>query len=69
MAAREQPTHHWRRLVPLGLVLLLGLLAGCDLNLPIPGPAEPASPTPGPTPTLLRPAPPLTSIPGGQSSS
>lgn len=65
MAAREGSRHHWRRFTSLGLVLLLGLLAGCDLSLPTPGPAEPASPTPGPTPTPLLPAPTLTSIPGG----
>jgi LysM repeat protein len=65
MAAREQSRHHWRRFTSLGLVLVLGLLAGCDLSLPTLGLAEVPSPTPSPTPTPLRPAPTLTSVPGG----
>jgi LysM repeat protein len=65
MAARNQPTRIWRWFACLGLVLLLGTLAGCEVKLPTPRPAEPPLPTPTPTATPLPPPPPAATTPGG----
>jgi LysM repeat protein len=65
MASRNQPTHARRWLVCLGLVLLLGPLAGCELEVPTPRPGEPPLPTFTPTPTPLPPPPPVPTTPGG----
>ena len=65
MAARNQPTRFWRWLACLGLVLLLGTLAGCEVKLPTPRPAEPPPPTLTPTATPLPPPPPVATPPGG----
>jgi hypothetical protein len=65
MAARDRPTHLWRRLAYLGLVLLLVLLAGCELNWPTPRPTEPTPPVPSPTATPLSPPSPAATSPGG----
>jgi hypothetical protein len=65
MAARDRPICLWRRLTYLGLVLLLGLLAGCELIWPTPRPAEPTPPAPGPTATPLLPPSPAATSPGG----
>jgi general secretion pathway protein D len=65
MAARNQPTRFWRWLVCLGLALLLGPLAGCEMKLPTPRPAEPSLPTLTPTVTPLPPPPPAPTTPGG----
>ena len=65
MAARNQPTRFWHWLAGLGLVLLLGPLAGCEMKLPTPRPAEPPLPTPTPTATPLPPPPPAATTMGG----
>jgi hypothetical protein len=65
MAAGNQPTRFWRWLACLGLVLLLGPLAGCEMKLPTPRPAEPPLPTLTPTATPLPPPPPAATTPGG----
>lgn len=65
MAARNQPTRFWRWLVCLGLVLPLAPLAGCEMKLPTPRPAEPPLPTLTPTATPLPPPPPAATTPGG----
>lgn len=65
MAARDRPTRLWRRLAYLGLVLLLVLLTGCELNWPTPRPTEPTLPVPSPTATPLSPPSPAATSPGG----
>ena len=65
MAAKDQRTRLWRRLVCLGLVLLLSLLSGCELKRPTPRPTQPVPPVPSPTATTLPPPSPAATSPGG----
>ncbi len=65
MAAQDQPVRFWRRLVCLGLVLVLSLLTGCELKRPSPRPTQSGPPTASPTATALPPLPPAATSPGG----